>query len=79
VAVVASPAGVTVEVQDDGVGFAPDAPRSGFGLAGLHERAFLVGGTVTIESDDRGTVMRAELPAQGRDAASPSAPAQAAP
>jgi signal transduction histidine kinase len=78
VAVVASPDCVTVEVQDDGVGFAPDAPRSGFGLAGLHERAFLVGGTVTIESDDRGTVVRAELPAQGRDAASPSAPAQAA-
>jgi len=78
VAVVASPTGVTVEVQDDGVGFAPDAPRSGFGLTGLQERAFLVGGTVTIESDDRGTVVRAELPVQERDAASPSAPAQAA-
>ena len=78
VAVVASPDGVTVEVQDDGVGFATDAPKSGFGLAGLHERAFLVGGTVTIESDHRGTVVRAELPAQGRQAASRSVSAQAA-
>ena len=78
VTVVASPDGVTVEVQDDGVGFARDAPRSGFGLTGLHERAFLVGGSVTIESDDRGTVVRAELPAQGRQAASRSVSAQAA-
>ena len=78
VAVIASPAGVTVEVRDDGVGFATDAPMSGFGLAGLRERAFLVGGSVTIESGDRGTVVRAELPAQERAATSPSAPAQAA-
>ncbi len=78
VAVIASPAGVTVEVRDDGVGFATNAPMSGFGLAGLHERAFLVGGSVTIESGDRGTVVRAELPAQERAATSPSAPAQAA-
>jgi signal transduction histidine kinase len=78
VAVVASPDGVTVEVQDDGVGFAPDAPKSGFGLAGLHERAYLVGGTVTIESGDTGTLVRAELPAQASAAGSPSAPAQAA-
>jgi signal transduction histidine kinase len=78
VAVVASPGGVTVEVHDDGVGFAPDAPKSGFGLAGLHERAYLVGGTVTIESGDTGTLVRAELPATPSAAGSPSAPAQAA-
>jgi two-component system, NarL family, sensor histidine kinase DevS len=77
VAVVASPDGVTVEVQDDGVGFASDAPRSGFGLTGLHERAFLVGGSVKIESDARGTVVRAELPARRRDVAGPSASAHA--
>jgi signal transduction histidine kinase len=78
VAVIASPAGVTVEVRDDGVGFATNAPMSGFGLAGLHERAFLVGGSVTIESGEQGTVVRAELPAQDRAAASPSAADQAA-
>jgi signal transduction histidine kinase len=78
VTVVASPGGVTVEVQDDGVGFAPDAPKSGFGLAGLHERAYLVGGTITIESGDRGTLVRAELPARASEAGSGSAAAEAA-
>ena len=78
VAVVASAGGVTIEVQDDGVGFAPDAPQSGFGLAGLHERAYLVGGTVTIESGDAGTLVRAELPLRAGAAGSRSAPAEAA-
>jgi signal transduction histidine kinase len=78
VAVVASAGAVTVEVQDDGVGFAPDAPQSGFGLAGLHERAYLVGGTLTIESGDAGTLVRAELPVRAGAAGSPSASAEAA-
>jgi signal transduction histidine kinase len=37
-------------VTDDGRGFAPDAPHSGFGLLGLRERAALLGGTVTVDS-----------------------------
>ena len=69
VAVIAAPSGVSVEVQDDGVGFAPDARMPGFGLAGMRERAYLVGGTVTIDSGSRGTRVRAELPAQARGAA----------
>ena len=39
--------------------------------AGLHERAFLVGGSVTIESGDRGPVVRAESPALDRASACP--------
>ena len=78
VAVVASAGGVTIEVQDDGVGFAADAPQSGFGLAGLHERAYLVGGTLTIESGDGGTLVRAELPVRAGAVGSPSGPAEAA-
>ena len=35
---------------------------SGFGLAGMRERVYLVGGTLTIESGDGGTSVRAELP-----------------
>jgi signal transduction histidine kinase len=37
-------------VTDDGRGFAPDAPHSGFGLLGLRERAALLGGTATVDS-----------------------------
>jgi signal transduction histidine kinase len=39
-----------LEVTDDGRGFDPDAPRDGFGLLGLRERAALLGGTVTVNS-----------------------------
>jgi signal transduction histidine kinase len=77
VAVIASPAGVSVEVQDDGVGFTPEAQVSGFGLAGMRERAYLVGGKLTIDSGKEGTLMRAELPAQAGGAAGPSVPGQA--
>jgi signal transduction histidine kinase len=59
---------VWIEVQDDGVGFAPDARGSGFGLAGMRERVFLAGGTVTIASGQGGTLVRAELPV-GKSAA----------
>jgi signal transduction histidine kinase len=72
VAVIATASAVSIEVIDDGVGFAPDASRSGFGLAGMRERAFLAGGTVTIDSGAAGTVVRAELPAHVRGAAAPS-------
>ncbi|WP_410643242.1 sensor histidine kinase [Amycolatopsis sp. lyj-346] len=37
-------------VTDNGRGFDTGAPRSGFGLLGLRERAALVGGTVAVDS-----------------------------
>lgn len=79
VVVVASPSGVLVEVEDDGVGFVPGAPTSGFGLAGMRERAYLAGGTVTLESGAGGTRLRAELPAQAPAVAGPTASAHPAP
>ncbi|HEX4716641.1 MAG TPA: histidine kinase, partial [Ktedonobacteraceae bacterium] len=44
---------ITVEVQDDGVGFAPDVvarEQRHYGLLGLSERAWLVGGTLQMLS-----------------------------
>jgi signal transduction histidine kinase len=71
VAVGESDGDLLVEVQDDGVGFDPMSATGGFGLAGMHERVSLAGGTLDISSDEQGTVVKASLPARGRlDAAS---------
>jgi signal transduction histidine kinase len=52
---------VRIEVRDDGLGFAPDAKSPGFGLAGMHERVNLAGGTLSIDSGEQGTLLRACL------------------
>lgn len=56
-------------VQDDGVGFHPvhvvnkDEKDRGLGLFGMQERAFLVGGTVQIDSaPGQGTTVRVTVP-----------------
>jgi signal transduction histidine kinase len=59
---------VVVEVRDDGIGFATDKAAAGFGLANMRERVTLAGGTMVIESDAGGTLVRAELPAPSRGA-----------
>ena len=66
VAVVESDGELLIEVQDDGTGFDTDAGSSGFGLAGMHERVSLAGGTVSISSSEHGTLVRASLPAHAR-------------
>ncbi|MPS49746.1 MAG: PAS domain S-box protein [Methylobacillus sp.] len=53
---------LTVEVQDDGVGFNPHLPRAGFGLSGMRERVEAEGGTFNIRSEGRGVVISATLP-----------------
>jgi signal transduction histidine kinase len=58
-----------VEVQDDGVGFDPETASRGFGLAGMQERVSLAGGTLDVDSDERGTLVRARLPAHRHDPA----------
>jgi PAS domain S-box-containing protein len=57
--------GVTVVVRDDGVGFAMDAPRNpqSYGLLGVRERAYLLGGEARVTSaPDRGTSVEVRLP-----------------
>ena len=64
-----------VEVKDDGIGFDTAAQTQGFGLAGIRERVFLVGGKLALESGGQGTLVRAELPIKR---AAPSATEQLA-
>jgi signal transduction histidine kinase len=60
---------VRLRVGDNGRGFRPDGQRTfdplrgGLGLEGMHERAALIGGTVSIRSNEgHGTEVVAELP-----------------
>ena len=79
VAVTASDGTVTVEVQDDGVGFAVEEPKSGFGLAGIRGRVFLAGGVLGVESGPEGTLLRGHLPVrEGLDVAGRSRAQQTA-
>jgi signal transduction histidine kinase len=62
---------VVVEVRDDGAGFRPEAATRGYGLTGMRERVQLAGGRLQIDSGERGTCVRAWVPA--RHAAGPAA------
>jgi signal transduction histidine kinase len=64
VAVAESGDELSIEVRDDGVGFDPETTGYGFGLSGMQERVTLAGGTLSVRSGDRGTVVSARLPAR---------------
>jgi signal transduction histidine kinase len=50
-------------VEDDGVGPPAGEPTSGFGLAGMRDRAAALGGSTTVGGlPGKGTVVRMELP-----------------
>jgi signal transduction histidine kinase len=57
-----------LSIDDDGVGFAPQAPQengtgSGFGLLSLHERARLAGGMLEVRSaPGEGTAVVVSVP-----------------
>jgi signal transduction histidine kinase len=55
-----------IAVADDGRGFDPGVPRSGFGLVGMRERIDLAGGRLAIGPNDPGTRVEAVLPAHMR-------------
>ena len=70
VRVTAVPGGVELVVEDDGRGFDPSAPATGFGLLGMRERVALVRGSFELESaPGEGTTLRAVLPVAEADAA----------
>jgi two-component system sensor histidine kinase UhpB len=55
--------GVSLDVTDDGRGFAFDESEGGLGIAGMRERALLIGGELTIESrPGRGTTVHLTVP-----------------
>ena len=65
---------IHVTVRDDGVGFDPDvvrirhASRPSLGLAGMNERAGLLGGTVAIQSGPgQGTLVDVKIPCQPQE------------
>jgi signal transduction histidine kinase len=63
-----------VEVEDDGAGFDPEVRSHGFGVIGMHERVNLAGGTLSIDSGERGTLIGASLPAHALTAADAGSP-----
>jgi signal transduction histidine kinase len=56
---------VTLDIEDDGHGFAPEAPSGGVGLASMRQRAANVGGALTIRSGPKGTLVRMTVPTGG--------------
>lgn len=59
------PAGVVLEVADDGRGFAFDESQRGLGIGGMRERALLIGAELTIESrPGHGTTVRLRVPGE---------------
>jgi len=57
--------GVALTVADDGRGFAFDESEGGLGIAGMRERALLIGGELTIESrPGHGTTVRLTVPGE---------------
>ncbi|HSS04296.1 MAG TPA: sensor histidine kinase [Solirubrobacterales bacterium] len=55
--------GVELEVSDDGRGFAFERSEGGLGIAGMRERALLIGAELTIESrPGHGTTVRLTVP-----------------
>lgn len=54
---------LVLTVEDDGVGFSPGERSGGAGILGMRERADLIGGALTIESDPgAGTLVQLEIP-----------------
>jgi signal transduction histidine kinase len=63
VEVEATPSGMRLTVVDNGQGFEPDAPRSGYGLQSMRERAGIIGATLAIDSRPQdGTRVIVEVP-----------------
>jgi signal transduction histidine kinase len=51
-----------LEVADDGAGFDPELASDGFGLRGMRSRASQVGGSLSVQSGDSGTMVQVDVP-----------------
>ena len=50
-------------IHDNGCGFDPEAPKSGYGLQGIKERSQLLGGQFVMDSDrQQGTTLQIKIP-----------------
>lgn len=59
--------GIMLEISDNGRGFDPHIPASGFGLKGMEERVYLLGGQFKIHSQpNRGTQIQIVIPYPSR-------------
>jgi two-component system, NarL family, sensor histidine kinase UhpB len=59
---------VTASIADDGKGMPPQTQRGTAGIAGMRERALLVGGRLSIESRPNvGTEVRLTVPLDGEN------------
>lgn len=67
VRLIATGSRISLEVEDDGVGFVPrTSQEKGFGLTGMRERAAALGGSVTVHSQpEQGTRIRVAFPISG--------------
>jgi signal transduction histidine kinase len=74
VSITCTPAGLAVEVTDDGTGLVA-ASHPGHGLAIMRERAEELGGTVTVRDGSPGVTVQARLPAVTAPASLPGVPA----
>ena len=74
VSIACIPAGLAIEVSDDGTGLAASG-LPGHGLAIMRERAEELGGTVTVRDGSPGVTVQARLPAVTAPAQLPGVPA----
>jgi two-component system, NarL family, sensor kinase len=61
-----TPAWVSLQVEDDGVGLSERPRTNGLGLASMRQRAEEIGGRLAVTSTGSGTRVRAELPTEAR-------------
>ncbi|MEM9906114.1 MAG: sensor histidine kinase [Cyanobacteria bacterium P01_D01_bin.44] len=58
-----TPEGITVGLSDNGIGFSPEKPSTGFGLRGMQERVQLLAGQMTVHSTPgKGTLIQVTIP-----------------
>ena len=60
---------ITLQIQDDGIGFNPNSSNSqrGYGLINLRERAKRLNGRLDIKSSNAGTTVQVTIPCRRKE------------